>query len=68
MRMGVVLTQLVSFKNLSDIPYPSAYNSSASDGSSIYLSKGVRINSDNIIERAPEILRYDIIMIPGIHF
>ena len=51
----------VSFKNLSDIPYPSAYNSSASDGSSIYLSKGVRINSDNIIERAPEILRYDII-------
>ena len=51
----------VSFRKLSNIPYVSAYNSSASDGSSIYLSKGVRINSDNIIERAPEVLRYDII-------
>ncbi len=51
----------VSFESLSKIPYPSAYNSSASDGASIFLSKGVRINSDNIIERAPEVLRYDII-------
>ena len=51
----------VSFRKLRNIPYVSAYNSSASDGSSIYLSKGVRINSDSIIERAPEVLRYDII-------
>ena len=51
----------VTFNSLSRIPYPSAYNSSASNGSSIYLSKGVRINSNNIIERPPEVLRYDII-------
>lgn len=51
----------VTFKDLKKIPYPSAYNSSASNGSFIYLSKGVRINNENIIERAPEVLRYDII-------
>tara|TARA_B100000609_G_scaffold11990_1_gene9215 strand:- start:162 stop:1433 length:1272 start_codon:yes stop_codon:yes gene_type:complete len=54
-------TNEVTFRNLNNIPYPSAYNSSSNDGSSIYLSKGVRINSDNIIERAPEVLKYDII-------
>ena len=54
-------TKSVTFRDLKKIPYPSAYNSSASNGSFIYLSKGVRINNENIIERAPEVLRYDII-------
>ena len=54
-------TNEVTFQNLNSIPYPSAYNSSSNDGSSIYLSKGVRISSENIIERAPEVLKYDIL-------
>ena len=51
----------VLFNNLTDLPQPAAYNSSASSGSYIYLSKGVVINSDNIIERTPNVYRYDII-------
>ena len=51
----------VLFSNLTDLPQPAAYNSSASSGSYIYLSKGVIINSDNIIERTPNVYRYDII-------
>tara|TARA_Y100000816_G_scaffold199410_1_gene146229 strand:+ start:468 stop:1763 length:1296 start_codon:yes stop_codon:yes gene_type:complete len=50
----------VQFSKLTNLPQPAAYNSSASSGSYIYLSKGVIINSDNIIERTPNVYRYDI--------
>ena len=50
----------MQFSKLTNLPQPAAYNSSASSGSYIYLSKGVIINSDNIIERTPNVYRYDI--------
>ena len=50
----------VQFSKLTNLPQPAAYNSSASSGSYIYLSKVVIINSDNIIERTPNVYRYDI--------